>query len=133
LTAALYVKRAHPVRPKWVAILGNAVSPPVKAKGQNPSAILLVRSAGRVFALTFGFGKVLLQAESWEQEFGLKVVLNSVDEDSIREIELSGFEPLLQDKQAQSIRNANIDEFEFDVDQDVSRSIRGTPGVQISV
>jgi uncharacterized protein (TIGR04141 family) len=126
-SADLYVKRAYPVQPKWARVLGGAVSPPITEKSQSPSAILLVRTAGRVFALTFGFGKALLQAESWEQEFGLKFVLNSVDEDSIREIELSGFDALLQNKQAQSVRDANIDEFEFDVDQDVLRSIRGTP------
>ena len=126
-SAALYVKRAYPIQPRWAKILGSAVSPPITEKSQSPSAVLLVRSAGRVFALTFGFGRALLQAESWEQEFGLRFVLNSVDEDSIREIELSGFDALLQNKQAQSVRDANIDEFEFDVDQDVLRSIRGTP------
>jgi len=115
-TATLYVKRAYPAPPKWAKILGNAVSPPIEEKSQRPSALMIVRSAGRIFGLTFGSGKALLQAESWEQEFGLKFVLNSVDEDSIREIELSGFDALLQNKQAQSVRDANIDEFEFDVD-----------------
>ena len=126
-SASLYVKPAYPVQPKWAKTLGGAVSPPITEKSQRPSALLIVRSAGRVFGLTFGTGKALLQAESWEQEFGLKFVLNTVDEDSIREIELSGFDALLQNKQAQSVRDANIDEFEFDVDQDVLRSIRGTP------
>ena len=126
-SATLYVKRAYPAQPKWAKILGNAVSPPINEKSQSPSALMIVRSVGRLFGLTFGSGKALLQAESWEQEFGLKFVLNSVDEDSIREIELSGFDALLQNKQAQSVRDASIDEFEFDVDQDVLRSIRGTP------
>jgi len=126
-SATLYVKRAYPAPPKWAKLLGNAVSPPIEEKSQRPSALMIVRSVGRIFGLTFGSGKALLQAESWEQEFGLKFVLNSVDEDSIREIELSGFDALLQNKQAQSVRDANIDEFEFDVDQDVLRSIRGTP------
>lgn len=126
-SAKLYVKRAFPSLPKWAKAIGHAVSPPITEKSQNPSALMLIRSANRVFALTFGFGKSLLKAESWAQEFGLKFVLNSVDEDSIREIELSGFDALLQNKQAQSVRDANIDEFEFDVDQDVLRSIRGTP------
>jgi uncharacterized protein (TIGR04141 family) len=126
-SATLYVKHAHPAPPKWAKILGSAVSPPINEKSQSPSAILFVRSAERIFALAFGFGKALLKTESWEQEFGLKFVLNSVDEDSIREIELSGFDALLQNKQAQSVRDANIDEFEFNVDQDVLRSIRGTP------
>jgi uncharacterized protein (TIGR04141 family) len=126
-SATLYVKRAYPASPKWAKVLGNSVSPAINEKSQSPSALMIVRSAGRVFGLTFGAGKALLQAESWEQEFGLKFVLNSVDEDSIREIELSGFDALLQNKQAQSVRDANIDEFEFDVDQDVLRSIRGTP------
>jgi uncharacterized protein (TIGR04141 family) len=126
-TGKLYVKRAYPFQPKWAKSLGTAVSPPIAEKSQTPSALLVIRSTGRIFALTFGFGKSLLQAESWEQEFGLRFVLNAVDEDSIREIELSGFDALLQNKQAQSVRDANIDEFEFNVDQDVLRSIRGTP------
>jgi uncharacterized protein (TIGR04141 family) len=119
------VKRVHPAPPKWAKVLGSAVSPPIEEKSQRPSALMIVRSAGRMFGLTFGSGKALLQAESWEQEFGLKFVLNSVDEDSIREIELSGFDALLQNKQVQSVRDANI--VEFDVDQDVLRSIRGPP------
>ena len=72
-SAALYVKRAYPIQPRWAKILGSAVSPPITEKSQSPSAVLLVRSAGRVFALTFGFGRALLQAESWGTRVRTKV------------------------------------------------------------
>lgn len=126
-TAKLFVKVSPSATPKWAKTLGPLISPAITAKAKTLSAAMFIETEHRNFALTFGFGKTLLSTEAWEQEFGLKVVLNIVDEESVREIELSGFDSLLQNKQAQSVRDANIDEFDIDVDQDVVRSIKGTP------
>jgi uncharacterized protein (TIGR04141 family) len=62
-SATLYLKRAYPALPKWAKVLGSAVSPPIEEKSQRPSALMIVRSAGRIFGLTFGSGKALLQVE----------------------------------------------------------------------
>jgi uncharacterized protein (TIGR04141 family) len=126
-TGNLYVKNGFPVTPKWAKVLSDAVQPSLEEKSQTHAAVLLVESAGGKFGITFGFGKGLLRPGAWEQDFGLVCVLNTIDEDSVREIELSGFDALLQNKQAQSVRNANLAEFEFNIDQDVLRSVRGTP------
>lgn len=47
-------------------------------------AVLFVKSAGRLFAITFGQVSHQLCDESFEREFGLRVTLNSIDPDRLK-------------------------------------------------
>lgn len=123
----LYLKDAVPKLPAWAKLFKGKIIPELKSKSSSISAVLVVEGSTKRFALLFGHGRALLAPDSWEQEFGLKIVLNVVDEKSIREIEMSAFDALLQNKVAQSVRDADIEEFQLNVDHDVIRSIRGTP------
>jgi uncharacterized protein (TIGR04141 family) len=88
---------------------------------------MVVVTGNATFALSFGFGRALMDPDAWEQEFGLKVTLNNNDDDGIKHIQLSAFDSLLQNKQTQAVRNARIDEFGLDVEQDVIRALTGKP------
>jgi uncharacterized protein (TIGR04141 family) len=125
--ASLYVKKVPDITPPWVKRFSGIATPPVNAKSRSAAAILVVKSADRTFVLTFGFGRSLVDSEAWEQEFGLKVVLNNIHEDRIRQIESGAFDAILQNKQAHAVRDANIDEFGLDVEQEVIRSLVGEP------
>src|SRR5690242_16920444 len=74
--AVLYVKRVPDITPPWVKRFEGIATPAVQAKSRSASAILVIETAGRTFALTFGFGRSIMDSEAWEQEFGLKVALS---------------------------------------------------------
>lgn len=40
----------------------------------------------RIFAITFGYGKTLLKEDVCEEQFGLKIVLNTIEKNKIRKI-----------------------------------------------
>jgi len=45
--------------------LGAAIAPPLTLQNTSTVAVLFVPIAGRVFAITFGFGGYLLVQGSW--------------------------------------------------------------------
>jgi len=91
------------------------------------SAVLLVPSARRTFALTFGYGRSLLQADSWEGGFGLKVTLNAVPPGSIKSIDRTSFDAFAHQTRTQGIRSGELEEFGLDTEQDILRAVTGKP------
>ena len=133
----LYTKSKAPSPPAWMKNFKDALIVPWrKLESASASAVFHIEAKGRHFALTYGYGRSMLNDDAWEQDFGLKVVLNSIDPEKIRQIERSSFDSLLQNTSSQSVREAAVDEFGLDVEQDVIRSMRGSSklgelGIQI--
>src|SRR3984957_11587196 len=87
-----YLEASHPGPPDW---LKNFFGPTFRARlplvSSSAKGVLLVRirhkEANHIFALGFGFGRSLLKEDVIEERFGLKVVLNTVDPESLRSID----------------------------------------------
>jgi uncharacterized protein (TIGR04141 family) len=77
----------HP--PAWAKYLDPHVQTDLKAllSTASASAVILLEASERVFAVTFGQGRHLLRADSFEQDFGLKVVLNTVAPDQLKSVD----------------------------------------------
>lgn len=124
----LYVKPTFDKMPYWVSLFEDAINPSlVTVHNASAAAVLLISSSGRIFALTFGYGKSMLRPGSWEEEFGLRVTLNSVDPFRIRSLDRVKFDAISQHSQIQASRDANIVEFGLDVEQDLLRAVTGRP------
>lgn len=67
-------------QPWWRDYLG--ISDP--ASQQSSSALAFIEVRNRIFALTFGSGHFLLKDDSFEHDFGTRVVLNSVDPNRLK-------------------------------------------------
>jgi uncharacterized protein (TIGR04141 family) len=84
----LFVASNPPHRPSWARYVaphtGADLSDLLTA---SASALLLIEAAERLFAVTFGQGRHLLDLESYEQDFGLKVVLNTVAPDQLKSVD----------------------------------------------
>src|SRR5712692_9515346 len=71
-TVGVLFHRTSPSRsPRWVEFFGSHVNPR-DFLSSSASAVLVVRSGGRLFALTFGHGWHLLKPGSYEEDFGLR-------------------------------------------------------------
>jgi uncharacterized protein (TIGR04141 family) len=124
----LYIKPSTDKAAGWLkffeASLENLTERVVNA---NTSAVLLVSRNDRRFAITFGFGRSLLTPGCWEEDFGLKVTLNSVDPDKIKSVNRMSLDAIGQHSQIQASRESNIREFGLDLEQDLLRAVTGAP------
>lgn len=127
LDAVLHIKKLSEIEPAWVKQFRGIADPPLSVRSKSAAALMVISTGNATFALSFGFGRALMDPDAWEQEFGLKVTLNNIDDEGIKHVQLSAFDSLLQNKQTQAVRNARIDEFGLDVEQDVIRSLTGKP------
>lgn len=97
----------------------------------NARAVLLVRIPGgqegniKIFVLTMGYGKNMLKDDVIEERFGLKVILNSINHNSLRrisKINIGGNQKLSNE---QLPLKAAINDFGLDIYRDMVGNIAG--------
>ena len=125
----LYVKDSPAHRPSWLSLFGDHVEglPGDALRNKNVSAALLLKRNERIFAITFGYGRSLLKPGTWEERFGLIVVLNTIDSEKIRVIERKTLDTMLTQTRTQTSRECALDEFNLDVKQMFLRAVTGEP------
>jgi len=124
----LYIKAAIDKQAGWVSFFSGAISHiSERVVSAHASAVLFIERKGRTFALTFGHGRSLLEPGSWEEDFGLKVTLNSVDPNKIRSIDRMSLDLIGQHSQIQASLESNIREFGLDTEQDLLRTVTAAP------
>ena len=79
----------------------------------------------RIFAITFGYGKTLLKEDVCEEQFGLKIVLNTIERNKIRKISKTDIGKNYKQSQEQMPKESDIGEFGFDVDRDLIKYVTG--------
>ncbi len=123
----LYLKVGVPHRPPWVTLFAETALDLSGVRGISTSAVLVVRASKRLFAITFGFGRQLLQPGVVDNRFGLRVTLNAVDHQQIRSIDRLTLDSPAPHSQIQASRAAKIGEFGLNIDQDLLRAVTGNP------
>lgn len=124
---SLFVKSSVPVPPRWVKYVSNHVTSGTlpKVLGASSAGVLLIRAGKDLLAVTFGYGRFLLKPEALVQDFGLKVVLNSVDPKQIKSVDARTFDELTVHTRRGLSRDASFSAFELDVTRDLLRGITG--------
>jgi len=128
--ATLAVKPRQSNPPWWVEFLRPYVEnggPLQDLFNSSTSAVVLLQSGGRIFALTFGHGRNLLDPVSFERDFGLKVVLNTVAPDQLKSIDARTFEDLTVHTRRDVSQASPIEAFGLDVSRDLVRAVTGRP------
>lgn len=96
----------------------------------NSKVVLLVkRTYGdiqRTFALTFGYAKPLFNEDVIEEQFGLKIVLNTVKADDIRKISKLNIGGNQKQSQEQMPKAAKISDFGFNITSDLMKTVTAT-------
>lgn len=124
---SIHLQAAPPHPPKWLSFLTSITSDLPSLATNNASAVLFMFRGERLFALTFGYGRSLLIPGSWEEDFGLKVTLNSVDRDRIKTVDRMTLDAIGQHSRIQANRDASLGEFGLDLEQDFLRAVTGKP------
>ena len=82
---------------------------------------IVIDGVERIFAIPFGSGKYLLNDDVIEEQFGIKILLNSVSNDGFRQLVVTNYGGDHRIKNEQTPKKTNINEFGFDVYNDFVR------------
>ncbi len=117
-------------RPDWTNFFGPVEGFDITKKfglNSSVSALLLVPSAGRLWALTFGHGRSLLREGIVEDRFGLRTALNSIDPDKVRAIDKETFDSFASQARQQSTADTEFGNFGVNIDRDLLYAVAGVP------
>lgn len=127
----LYVRPSATKRPAWISsFFGSTLASEKGIFSSVPSAALIIpvkveAKTARHFAVTFGAGYHLLRKGVSEEHFGLRVVLNAVDQKNIRAIDKTSLGALLKQTREQAGRSAETSEFGINIEQDLIQAVTG--------
>jgi uncharacterized protein (TIGR04141 family) len=127
--ARAYFQRNKSSRPKWL----NFISPYCDLTNENRirnttnSFLLLLKVKGRIFAVTTGFGFTAITREKLETDFGLRVTLNAIDPEKIKNIDVRNLDLVTRQKRTLLNHDSPIVEFELNMDEDMVSLMGGVP------
>jgi uncharacterized protein (TIGR04141 family) len=123
-----YRVQPTPTTPAWIPYLQPVVKENLgEMRSSSVSGLLLIRTSGRMFALTFGYGRSLLDLSKIEYQFGLRVALNRIDPTQLRSLDTKTFEDMVVSTNTQVSRSAELPAFKVNVASDILRAVTGRP------
>jgi len=122
-----YRVQSPPKTPPWASFVGSVLDRSLTVLTSSASGLLLVRSSGRIFALTFGYGRSLLDLSKIEFQFGLRVALNLIDPRQLRSLDTKTFEDVVVTTSTQASRSTELPTFGVDISSDILRAATGEP------
>ena len=116
--------------PPWLSTFFRGSLQEAQIYSANACVTLIVRvpvsdSKLRTFAVTMGYGKNILANDVVEEDFGLKVVLNTISPSSLRRINKINVGGNQKTSNEQLPLESDIDDFGFDIDRDLVSTITG--------
>ncbi|WP_175997896.1 TIGR04141 family sporadically distributed protein [Burkholderia stabilis] len=128
IEGVLYVRKTAEKRPSWGSLLDKVTGRDIpNLANRSSSAVLLLRVNGDIFAFTFGYGRYLIEQSLFVQDFGLRTALNTLDEKSLRGVDLHTLEDQPVQKKSQAARDSEVGVFGIDILRDVLRAVTGVP------
>lgn len=126
VSGRLYVKAGRATPPSWREFLEAVTDRPLgDYRNQHASAVLFVERGARTFALTFGFGRHLLDVEALEPDFGLKVAAALVNPDEMNSIDSRLVQSNRLQVRRQAARGATTRDMGMDVGREMLRALSG--------
>ncbi len=126
----LYTKDSYSHPPKWIQKFFLETPEDFKLENSSSQGLFLAKikisnKEYRFFAIPFGVGRHLLKPGVIEERFGLKVVLNAVDETQLRSIDKKNMSNVPKQSREQISSNSVIADFGIDIEQDLILGITG--------
>ncbi len=124
----LAYKQYNPHPPDWVKFLSSVAGTSLDNLINAGSAgVLLMKASHRLFAVMFGNGRHLLKADSYEENFGLKVVLNTVNPEKVRSVDVRSLDAVPVNVRSQASVATEVAGFGLNVEQDLLYAATGEP------
>ncbi len=125
--AKLYAGTAYSSKAKWIELLQDGAQGITKLTNRGAVALLFLPIKKRILVVTFGMAHIYLTPESYEQDFGLKVVLNSVGSNGLKSLDVSTPEDQTLQRRLQTSKQSDLSAFGIDIDRDILKQMTGKP------
>lgn len=110
----------------WQSLLQEGTDIKLESlENSSNRAVLFFKIKGRIFAITFGYGKHILNEELIEREFGLRTALNLMDSEKFISIDKANLSNLTILTKTQSSRKSKPETFNLDIISDLLRGVTG--------
>lgn len=113
--------------PKWAGFLELSKTELEKVYNNSALGLVFVSAENRWFCISFGLGHVKLNPDALEQDFGLRVVLNSVDPKQLKSADVRTPDENTLARRTQASRGSDQTAFSIDVERDLVRGLAGKP------
>lgn len=131
----LFTAQAPGTPPTWLRVVNQfSKQGDLKLENKSCAAVLFLdiqpddkRSRTRTFALTFGSGHHALDPDAFVRNFGLKVTLNSVARDALKNLDIATLDSTTIQKRIQASRKSDLQGFGIDLQNDLLRLAGGVP------
>ncbi|MGD1171082.1 DUF6119 family protein [Mycobacterium seoulense] len=127
LSGNFYYSTKPPKTPGWVQFVRGVAPTLPEVFSSSASGLLVAKAHDRYFALTFGYGRSLLDLSKIERQFGLRVALNRIDPTQLRSMDTKTFEDLVVNRTTQTSKKTDIPTFGIDISSDILRAVTGEP------
>ena len=128
VVGSCFIKEVKENTPKWKeffeSFTGNKIDDIIT---KSSSAVIMIKSKSRIFAVTFGYGRSLLEQSYFVADFGIKTALNMLKHDSLRSVDTFTIDDSPVQKKTQASLGTEISMFGVDVSKDILRSVSGFP------
>ncbi|MCY3615395.1 MAG: TIGR04141 family sporadically distributed protein [Bacteroidetes bacterium] len=101
--------------PKWANFLDLGDEEKDELRNRTTYGIVFVPTSNRWFAVSFGMGHVKLDSSKFEQNFGLRTVLNAVNPDQIRSVDIRTPDENTLTRRSQTSRASDQTAFNIDI------------------
>lgn len=131
----LFTAQSPGTPPSWLDVVNQFTAErDLKLENKSCAAILFLevapddkRAKPRTFALAFGGGHHALNPDAFVRNFGLKVTLNSVARDALKNLDVATLDSTTIQKRIQASRKADLQGFGIDIQNDLLRLAGGVP------
>jgi len=113
--------------PKWARFLELSEDEKKQVFNHTAFGLVFVQASERWFEISFGMGHVKLDPAAFEQDFGLRVVLNAVDPKQLKSADVRTPDENTLSRRTQTSRGSDQTAFAIDIERDLVRGLAGTP------
>ena len=120
-------KVSKPHQPKWVDYfegqVDNLTLLSSSASALHLVSVVMTNGHERLFAISFGYGYTLINKETIEERFGLKVALNQAVNGGLRKLRRTAVSGNARKTDEQMPSPSSVDAFEIDVERDLLEGV----------
>jgi uncharacterized protein (TIGR04141 family) len=128
LGSSVYHGTAYSGTPQWVGFINQgSVNPLPTTINSGSVGLIFVPVTNRFMCFSFGITAKYLDLTGFERDFGLKVVLNSVDPGKLKSVDSKIIDTIVMNRRTQLNKENGIHDFGFEIDKDLLRGVAGKP------
>jgi uncharacterized protein (TIGR04141 family) len=125
---SVYYGTAYSGVPSWVGFINQGTATPLPQTINSGSvALIFVPVTNHFICFSFGITSKYLDITGFERDFGLKVVLNSVDPGKLKSVDSKIIDTVIMNRRTQLNKENGIHDFGFEIDKDLLRGVAGKP------